>query len=340
MEKIKKIVTHQLFLPIASLGILLLYNLIFVPDFFSVSIVNGQIHGRIIDILNRASSLIIISVGLTFVVATRGIDLSIGSVIAITGAVSAYLVGGTTGSDLKLPFPLVILLSMLIGTICGLWNGFLVSKLNIQPIIATLILQTAGRGIAMLITQGQILTVYYNPFSWIGNNIPGFPLPTTIFIALTVIIIVAFVLKLTAIGTFVQSIGINREAAKYSGIKVSGIILLCYMFCGLCASISGLIEVSMISAADANNAGLNFEANAILSVALGGTLLSGGKFTLAGSIIGAITIQTLTTTMFASGVSSVHLPVVQGLVILLIISFQSKTFKEKMSVFKKKVVKS
>lgn len=240
----------------------------------------------------------------------------------------------------KMPFLLVIIISLIVGAICGMWNAFLVSKLKIQPIVATLILQTAGRGIAMLITQGQILTVYYKPFSYIGNYLPNFPIPTTILIALFVIIFIFMLLRYTALGLLIQSVGINRRASMFSGVKVSGLLILVYTFSGICAAIAGLIEVSMISAADANNAGLHFEASAILSVALGGTLLSGGKFTLPGSIIGAITIQTLTTTMYANGVSSVHLPVIQGAVIILICLLQSQTFKRLFSRKKSKAVQA
>lgn len=324
---IRRLTRYQLFLPVLALLILVLYNAIFVPDFFKIEILNGQLHGRLVDILNRAAPLIISTIGMTFVIATGGIDISIGSVIAITGSVAAYLIGGDGAGVAKMNFGLVIVITLFVGCLCGLWNAFLVAKLHIQPIVATLILQTAGRGIAMLITQGQIITVYYKPFSYLGNFVPGFFLPTTILLAAAVILFVVLVMKKTSTGMFIQSVGINRTAAFYSGIRVTGILFLVYIFSGFCGGLTGLIEASMISAADANNAGLNFEASAILSVALGGTLLSGGKFTLAGSIIGAITIQTLTTTMYASGVSSVHLPVIQGAIIILICLLQSPRFQ-------------
>lgn len=300
-EKLKGLTRHPLFLPLFALALLILFNAFFVSDFFNVSMVDGRLTGRIIDILNRSSSIVILSLGMTFVIATGGIDISVGSVVAISGAVCCSLIGAAdTAAN---PFVIAILCALLVGLLCGIWNGLLVSKIKIQPMVATLILLTAGRGIAQLITDGQILTITYKPFSYIGGVIPGSVLPTTMFIAIAMVLLVVVIMKKTSIGLFIQSVGINAEASKNTGIKVALVIFLVYAFSGFCAGIVGLMESSMIKAADANNAGLNMEMDAILAVALGGTLLSGGKFNLAGSIIGAVTIQTLTTTMYAVGVS-------------------------------------
>ena len=336
MAKIKKILNHHMFLPIFSLTLLVIFNGIFVPGFFEISFVNGQFFGRIIDIINRSSILIVLSLGMTFVIATRGTDISQGSVIAISGAIVCTLIGSDFAA--KMPMALAMLLAVIVGGICGLWNGFLVSKLKIQPLVATLILMTAGRGIAMLITEGQNVPVYYKPFSYIAGVIPGSVLPTTIFIAILMIILVVIVLKRTSVGLYIQSVGINKNASKYTGIKVSSVIMLAYIFSGICAGIAGLMESSMINAADPNNAGLNMELDAILSVALGGTLLSGGKFYISGSIIGAITIQTLTTTLYAMGISSEQLPVFKAIVVIIICLLQSEEFRELFSKKDKKAL--
>ena len=209
-----------------------------------------------------------------------------------------------------------------------MWNGLLVAKFKIQAVVATLILMTAGRGIAQLMTEGQIITVYYKPFAYISGVIPGMPLPTNIFIALAMVLLVVIVMKKTSIGLFVQSVGINATAAKHVGINVTMVLFLVYAFSGFCAGVSGLIESSFIRAADANNAGLNMEMDAILAVALGGTLLSGGKFYLGGSVIGAITIQTLTTTMYAMGISADQLPVVKAIAVIIICLIQSNKARE------------
>ena len=265
---------------------------------------------------------------MTLVIATSGIDISVGAVVAISAAVVCTLIGGRGDGVAETPMFLAILAAVGIGVLCGLWNGLLVAKFKIQAVVATLILMTAGRGIAQLMTEGQIITVYYKPFAYISGVIPGMPLPTNIFIALAMVLLVVIVMKKTSIGLFVQSVGINATAAKHVGINVTMVLFLVYAFSGFCAGVTGLIESSLIKAADANNAGLNMEMDAILAVALGGTLLSGGKFYLGGSVIGAITIQTLTTTMYAMGISADQLPVVKAIAVIIICLIQSNKARE------------
>ena len=328
MGKVKKVTSNHLFLPLFALALLLVFNAFATPGFFAIEFQNGQFYGRIIDILNRASIGDLV----------YGHDLRhrhrghrhlprlchrhlrrhlLLSDRRSRGRHSQYAAAAGL-SDRRAGLRPVR---------CGVWNGFLVSKLKIQPMVATLILLTAGRGIAMLITKGQNVTVYYEPFTYIGTTIPGSPLPTTIFIAALMVLFVVLIQKKTSVGLFVQAVGINANAARRTGLKVSSIIFMVYVFSGICAGIAGLMESSMIAAADPNNAGLNMEMDAILSVALGGTLLSGGKFYIGGSIIGAITIQTMTTTLYALGVSSEQLPVYKALVVILICLLQSEKFK-------------
>ena len=299
MDKLKKFKSSSIFLPLVALAILVIFNIIFVPGFLDVEITqDGRLYGRVFDILNRSSSLIILSLGMTFVIATAGIDISVGAVVAISGAVCCSLIGGRGDGVAEYPMVVAMIAAVAAGVVCGMWNGFLVAKIKIQPMVVTLILMVAGRGIAQLLTEGQIITVYYAPFSYIGGNIPGNIIPSPIIIAILMIALVVFILKKTSLGLFIQSVGINPTASRYAGINVALIIFLVYAFSGFCAGVSGLIESSLIRAADANNAGLNMEMDAILAVALGGTLLSGGKFYIGGSIIGAITIQTLTTVSY------------------------------------------
>ena len=329
MNALQKIKSSSMFLPLVALAILVIFNIIFVPGFLDVEITqDGRLYGRIFDILNRSSSLIILSLGMTFVIATAGIDISVGAVVAISGAVCCSIIGGRGDGVAENPMIVAMIAAVGVGALCGAWNGFLVSKIKIQPMVVTLILMVAGRGVAQLITEGQIITVYYEPFSYIGGNIPGNIIPSPIIIAIIMIALVLFILKKTSLGLFIQSVGINPTASRYAGINVTLIIFLVYAFSGFCAGVSGLIESSLIRAADANNAGLNMEMDAILAVALGGTLLSGGKFYLGGSIIGAITIQTLTTTMYAVGVASDQLPVVKAVVVIILCLIQSKRFQE------------
>ena len=341
MDKLKSFKSSSIFLPLVALAILVIFNIIFVPGFLDVEITqDGRLYGRVFDILNRSSSLIILSLGMTFVIATAGIDISVGAVVAISGAVCCSLIGGRGDGVAEYPMVVAMIAAIATGVVCGMWNGFLVAKIKIQPMVVTLILMVAGRGIAQLLTEGQIITVYYAPFSYIGGNIPGNIIPSPIIIAILMIALVVFILKKTSLGLFIQSVGINPTASRYAGINVALIIFLVYAFSGFCAGVSGLIESSLIRAADANNAGLNMEMDAILAVALGGTLLSGGKFYIGGSIIGAITIQTLTTTMYAMGVASDQLPVVKAIVVIILCLIQSKHFREIFNKSKKNIVKA
>lgn len=330
MDLIKKFTSSSLALPLAALGLLLLFNAIFVDGFFNIEMMdNGNLYGRPIDILYRASSLIILALGMTFVIATGGIDISCGAVVAISAAVCCLTLGGDISGVPEHPFFIAIIASLIAGIIAGCWNGFLVSRLKIQAMVATLILMTSGRGIAQLLTDGQIITVYYKPFSYIGGVIPGFMIPTSMLIALLMILLVLFLDRKTSLGLMIQSVGINQTASRYAGVKVTLVLFAVYVFSGFCAGTAGLIESSLIRAADANNAGLNMEMDAILAVTLGGTLMVGGRYYIGGTIIGAITIQTLTTTMYSIGVPSDILPAIKAVVILLIITIQSQTFKDK-----------
>ena len=336
-EKLKAFSDSSLFLPVVALLVLLTFNALFVDGFLTIQLTeDGRLYGRLIDILNRSCSLVILALGMTFVIATAGIDISVGAVVAISAAVVCSLIGGRGDGVTETPMFLAILAAIGVGVLCGIWNGLLVAKFKIQAMVATLILMTAGRGVAQLMTGGQIITVYYKPFEYISGVIPGNILPTNIFIALAMVLLVAFLMKKTSIGLFIQSVGINPTAARYAGINVTMVIFLVYAFSGLCAGVSGLIESSLIRAADANNAGLNMEMDAILAVALGGTLLSGGKFYIGGSVIGAITIQTLTTTMYALGVSSDQLPVVKAAAVIIICLIQSKKAQEMFAAWKEK----
>ncbi len=329
MDMLKKFSHSSLALPLVALALLLLFNAVFVNDFFKIEVMeNGNLYGRPIDILYRASSLIILALGMTFVIATGGVDISVGAVCAISAASCCVILGGDISGVPHYPFAVAILAGIGAGVLAGMWNGLLVAKFKIQAMVATLILLTAGRGIAQLLTDGQIITVYYKPFAYIGGNIPGVPLPTALLIALCMVILVLILNAKTSIGMFIQSVGINQVASKYAGINVTLVLFCVYIFSGFCAGTAGLIEGSLIRAADANNCGLNMEMDAILSVTLGGTLMIGGRYYIGGTIIGAITIQTLTTTMYAVGVSSDRLPAVKAVVILLIIVFQSEKFKQ------------
>ncbi|WP_226669573.1 ABC transporter permease [Metabacillus litoralis] len=319
----------KLFWPIIVLVLILLINLFFDKSFFSIEVRNGHLAGSLIDILNRGAPLILISIGMTLVIATKGIDLGVGSVIAMAGAVGAMTVSGASGDSLV---PLFMAIAFVIGIslLTGVWNGVLVSHIGVQPIVATLILMVAGRGVAQLITDGQIMTVYYDPYTFIGGGYL-FMIPFSIFIVAAVLAIASFLTRKTAIGLFIESVGANPEASRLSGINSKNILLMVYMFSGLCAGIAGLILSSNVASADGNNAGLWYELDAILAVVIGGTSLNGGRFYLMGTVIGALIIQSLTTTIYSIGIAPEINLVVKAIVVLIVCLLQSPEFRKKLT---------
>jgi ribose/xylose/arabinose/galactoside ABC-type transport system permease subunit len=303
--------------PVAGLGLLLLYNLFFTSGFFHVEMRDGYFYGTLIDILNHGSQVMLLSLGMALVIATGGVDLSVGAVMAIAGAVAAQLInkGGV-------PFGLVLGATLGASLACGCWNGLLVGGFRVQPIVATLILMVAGRGVAQLITDGQIITFTDLRLVYIGNgHLLGFPFP--VMLSLGMLGITVLLTRGTAIGLFIESVGDNQTASSYAGVNARTVKFLVYTFSGLCAGLAGLVAASNIKCADANHAGLFLELDAILAVVVGGTSLTGGRFHLAGAIVGALFIQTLTTTMYMSNVSADIAPVPKALAILLVCLLQS-----------------
>ncbi|WP_434048463.1 MULTISPECIES: ABC transporter permease [Sorangium] len=335
VASLRRLTRRSAFWPTAMLGLLLLVNLLINPQLFAITVKDGHLYGSVIDILNRAAPLMIVAMGLTLVIATHGIDISVGAVVAISGAVAAALIGGELvlhgGAGMQdvtqVPLPIVIGGALGVALVFGMWNGALVSLLGMQPIIATLILLVMGRGVAQLITNGQILTIYYSPYYVIGN---GFLLgiPVSLFIVAGVGAALWLLARKTALGMFVEAIGINPVASRLAGIRARSITFACYAVCGLCAGIAGLIVSSNVKSADGNNAGLLFELDAILAVVLGGTSLSGGKFTLVGSVIGALILQTLTTTIYSVGVPPEVNLVVKAFVVFLVSILQSQKVRD------------
>lgn len=314
--------SSSLIWPLIALGLVLLFDLIFVPNFFRLEIKNGNLFGSMVDVFNRAAPLMLLAIGMTTVIATGGIDLSVGAVAAISAAVAARLIGGQFDTTMT-PLPLVIIGALVISTICGVWNGLLVSRAKIQPMVATLVLMVAGRGIAQLITDGQIITIYYGPYFFVGG---GFLLgiPFSIYIVALVALFAWLFTRRTAIGLFIESIGVNASSSFYSGVSEKNLKLLVYTFSGLCAGIAGLIISSNVKSADANNVGLAMELDAILAVVIGGTLMTGGRFSLAGSLIGALLIQTVTTTIYSFGVPAQVVQVVTAVVVLFVVLLYSE----------------
>ena len=328
-----RLARHRLFWPCVTLSLLLAANAIFNPGFWQLQWRDGHLYGNVVDILNRAAPLALVALGMTLVIATRGIDISVGAVVAIAAAVAALMIGGElvvkNGVQTQVsryPMGVAIVAALAVAALCGLWNGLLVAKVGMQPIIATLILMVAGRGVAQLLTGGQIITVYYAPFFFLGNGFL-FGLPFAVFIAAGVWIVLHLLMTRTALGLFIQSIGINPAAARVAGLHERTITVCVYVFCGFAAGVAGLVISSNVKSADGNNAGMLMELDAILAVTLGGTALTGGRFSLAGSVLGALIIQTLTSTIYSIGVPPEINMVVKAAVVFVVMLLQSAEFR-------------
>jgi ribose/xylose/arabinose/galactoside ABC-type transport system permease subunit len=337
----RKIPESRLFFPIAALALILLFDLIFIPNFFYITFQQGHLYGSLIDILRNSTVVIALSIGMTLVIATGGVDLSVGAIMAIVSSMAAILMNpyflGKVVVDISkfsndptysyYPFWVVIVVPLVVATVCGLWNGTLVAYGKIQPMVATLILMIAGRGIAQLITNSQKIQIFYAPFTYIGNG--WLLLPFSVFVVIFLFIFAWILTRKTAIGMFIESVGINARSSFYSGINEKKIKLFAYMFCGFCAGIAGLIGTSNISTSDATSLGLNLELDAILAVVIGGTLLgTGGRFSLLASVIGALVMQAITTSMYAIGVSANSILAVKGVVVIVIILLYAQQIQD------------
>jgi ribose/xylose/arabinose/galactoside ABC-type transport system permease subunit len=330
-DRIRNENLHKLLWPLVALGMILLFNILFTPGFINMEIKDGRLFGSLIDIINRGAPVMLLAIGMTLVFATGGIDLSVGAVMAIAGALAAtiirpdYVKGVLEYGELQ-PLLYVVGIPLVLSVAAGLWNGLLVAYVGIQPIIATLILMVAGRGIAQLITQGQIVVFIHEPFQFIGSGfLFGLPFPITIVVIM--ILVTHLLTRKTALGMFIEAVGANPVACRFMGVKERLIKLAVYMFSGLCAGIAGLIICADIKAADANNAGLFLELDAIAAVIIGGTMW-GGRFTLAGSIIGTLIIQSLTTTILTQGIAPEITLVFKAVVIIGVALIQSAEFRK------------
>jgi len=317
-----KVLRNRIMWPVGALVALVAINFISRPSFLSITVQNGQFYGSLIDILRNSAPLMLVALGMCLVIGTRGIDLSVGAQMAISGAVALTIIADSPSPDSLGTVIVAILAGVGLTLAFGLWNGFLVAVLGIQPIIATLVLMLAGRGIALLITGGFITTINSTPYKAIaGGYVFGFPFE--FLVSLVAIVVVSLLVRRTALGVLTESVGINPAASRLAGVRSRGIVWSLYGLSGLLAGVAGVLYSSNIMAADANAAGVNIELDAILAVVLGGTSLAGGKFTLAGTVVGVFTIQTLTSTITFLGVPPAVTPVFKAIVVIIVCLSQS-----------------
>lgn len=340
-----KLFKNQIFIPLAAMFILLLFNLIADPGFFKItmgynSAGNPVLSGYLMTILDNGSELAILAIGMTLVTAASGgQDISVGAAIAIAGSTLLRALCGTnTRPDtLRMPIFVAFIISCLVAMAFGAFNGALVSIFKIQPMVATLILYTAGRSIAAWINNNELPIISEPKFGYYGGFIPGIPIPTPFFIAAAMVIIITLVLKFTNLGLYTQAVGINESSSRLNGLNPVFIKWLTFVILGACVAVAGLIKVSRLSSINYSVIAKDIEMDAILAVALGGNALGGGKFNMASSIIGAFVIQMLTTTLFKFQVPSDALPAYKAVVVILLVVFSAPVVRDKMSQIVKKM---
>ena len=253
--KLRALFRRQIFIPIAALLVLIIVNLIADPTFFAVkldqnSAGNPVLTGNLITILDNASELAILAIGMTLVTAASGgQDISVGATIAIAGSVTLRVLCGTEARPETMQAPIIVafLVCCVASMLFGAFNGTLVAYFKIQPMVATLILYTAGRSIAAWINNNALPIISDPVFGYAGNFIPGIPVPTPIFIAIACMIIIALVLKFTTLGLYTQSVGINPNSSRLNGINPAFVKFITYVILGLCVAVAGFIKVSRFS---------------------------------------------------------------------------------------------
>ncbi|MCR5215306.1 MAG: ABC transporter permease [Eubacterium sp.] len=335
----KKVFNKQLLIPIAALAALAIFNLIVDPSFFKISLGtnsagNPVLSGYLITILDYGSELAILAIGMTLVTAASGgQDISVGATIAIAGSVILRVLCGRDSRPETLQAPIIVafLAACIVSMLFGAFNGILVAYFKIQPMVATLILFTAGRSIAAWINNNELPIISEPSFGYFGGYIPGIPIPTPFFIAMICVIVIMLVLKFTTLGLYTQSVGINGSSSRLNGINPEFIKFLTFVILGLCVAVAGLIKVSRLSTINYSVIAKDIEMDAILAVALGGNALSGGKFNMTASVLGAYIIQFLTTTLYKMNVNSDALSAYKAVVVIVLVVLSTPIVRKKLS---------
>ena len=338
----------QIFIPIAAILLLTLFNLIVDPSFFKLTLGYNSagepvISGYLMTILDYGSELAILAIGMTLVTAASGgQDISVGAAIAIAGSVILRVLCGTNPRPETIQAPIIVafLVACVVAMLFGAFNGILVAFFKIQPMVATLILFTAGRSIAAWINNNNLPIVpEASGFGVFGGFIKGIPIPTPFFIAVGCVIITLLVLRFTNLGLYTQAVGINESSSRLNGLNPAFIKFLTFVILGLCVAVAGLIKVSRLNTINYSVIAKDIEMDAILAVALGGNKLSGGKFNMYASILGAYVIQYLTTTLYKMEVSSSALPAYKAVVVIILVVLSTPIVREWLSSLGKKLKK-
>ncbi|MBD5457492.1 MAG: ABC transporter permease [Lachnospiraceae bacterium] len=340
-----QIFRNQIFIPLAALLLLALFNLIADPSFFKISLGynnmgNPVLSGFLVTILDSGSEVAILAIGMTLVTAaTGGQDISVGAAVAIAGSVLLRVLCGrdTRPETLQAPIIVGFLVCCVVAMLFGAFNGVLVAYFKIQPMVATLILYTAGRSIAAWINNNELPIVNEPSFGYFGGFIPGIPVPTPFFIAIICLIVIGLVLKFTNLRLYIQAVGINENSSRLNGLNPQVIKVLSFVILGLCVAVVGLIKTSRVSSINYSVIAKDIEMDAILAVALGGNALGGGKFNMTASIIGAYVIQFLTQTLYKFNVKSTALPAYKAVVVIVLVVISAPVVREWFSASMKKL---
>ncbi len=306
--------------PLGAFVLLVALNGVLNSAFFSFTVRNGRVFGSLVDIAFRSSPLILTALGMTLIIATAGIDLSVGSIAAVSSAAAAAALASGAGIGSALTAALAT------GLLVGLCNAALITFLGLQPIIATLISMVTARGVAQLLLSGQIIPVTNDNYVWVGTG-AVLGLPFAIWLTLAVVIFIALILRRSSTGLFIEAVGSNSLASRFIGLSEKKVRFFVYGLTGLLAALAGVVMSTNISAVDGNNLGLYLELDAILAVVVGGTRLTGGRFSILGTVLGALIIQTVTTTINTQGVRVEFMLMVKAAVVIAICLAQSSRFQ-------------
>ena len=293
---------------IVALAALLLLNVVVTPNF---------LHRQTLFVnISQVATIAIVAIGMTMVIATKGVDLSVGAIMALSGALAPLIFLSEWGrADTSLGLVAAIVLPLLVAALCGLFNGVLVAFLRVQPIIATLILFISGRGIAQVLTNGNLQTFSHPGFSFLGTGrILGLPFQG--WLALALGLTFSLLIARTIFGRYLLATGGNERAAELAGVPIRAVKIAVYTISAVLAGLAGLITVAINSASDAARNGYLMELDAIAAAVVGGAVLSGGRAPIMGAILGAVFIQLVRYTLLANGISdAVALIVKAGIIV-------------------------
>lgn len=323
-------------LPLIVIALLLIVNVIYDPSYVKIYLneKTGLLAGPIMLILDQATELVFLSIGMTIVTAaTGGQDISVGSTLVIAAAFMAQFYS----YNYKLPIILVLISGCLIVMAACLFTGILVSYLKVQPMIASLILFTAGRSIASIITDNSCPTVKGESFLVWGNNFEGFPIKTTLIITVIGFVVVGLIMKFTTLGLYTKAVGINEKSARLNGINPNFIKLLSFVILGVCVGVAGFVQAARGTEITYMTVRDGIEMDAILAVAIGGNALSGGKFSIAGSVMGAYAIYLINQLLINFGVDGNQQKAYRAVVIFILVIISSDTVREYLGGLVKKI---